>query len=72
MLLESRNYVSSTGSEKVGLSFFEHLLLWAAGWRATFFYLVNLELVPRPTWISNCEIICRQKLLNMEKSMILL
>ena len=32
------------------------------------FYLVNLKLVSRPMWISNCKQVCRQKLLNMDKT----
>ena len=36
------------------------------------FYLVNLKLVSRPMWISNCKTVCCQRLLNMDKPMILL
>ena len=31
------------------------------------FYLVNLKLVSRPIWISNCKKVCRQKLLDIDK-----
>ena len=33
-----------------------------------FFHLVNLKLVSRPMWISNCKKICCQKLFNMDKT----
>ena len=33
-----------------------------------FFHLVNLKLVSRPMWISNCKKICCQKLFNMGKT----
>ena len=33
-----------------------------------YFYLVNVEFVSRAMWISSCKNICRQKLLNMDKT----
>ena len=41
-----------------------------SGWQGgeLLFYLVNSKLVSRPAWISNCKKICRQKLLNMDKT----
>ena len=33
-----------------------------------FFYLVNLNLVRRPIWISNCKKILSSELLNMDKA----
>ena len=68
MLVESRNSISSTNSKIVRSPFLKHLLLWAARLLSYCFYLINLKLVSRPVWISNCKKNCRQKLLNMDKT----
>ena len=52
MLLESPNYVSSTGSKKLAHRFLNISCSGRQGGEL-FFYLVNLKLVPKPMWISN-------------------
>ena len=77
MLLESPQENLATLFRAQAVKYFAHrfLNISCSGWQGGelfFFYLVNLNLVSRPMWTSDCKKVCCQKPLNWTKTMILL